>query len=326
MILSDTMIMVLFSIVMFLSIFGFTFFLIRHVQARSHQRDIVLRIQNNGYTRKTNDEESPDTPEEGKSLLNSFVRLLDHIGNKVMSGKNRDAHTGRHIKFLRAGIKRKNAFTIFWGTKCLMAGLLPALYLSFRYMFLIQMSNSSNALILFILFALAGYYLPDLWLYNKTLHRKENLIKALPDSLDLLVICVEAGMGMDNAFNRVAREMKMNYPDLSDEFSMMNLEMRAGNSRKEALKNISRRTDLTEIDSLMGMLIQTDTFGTSVSNALKIFSESLKEKRFQKAEELAAKTPVKMMMPLICFIFPALLVVLLGPAMIKIYENFVTKM
>jgi tight adherence protein C len=171
-----------------------------------------------------------------------------------------------------------------------------------------------------VLSALLGFYLPDIWLRQKTDKRKEKILNALPDALDLLVVCVESGMGLDSAIYRVAQEMRLNSPELSDELQLMNLELRAGKSRKDALKNLALRTNLEEINSLVTLLIQTDQFGTSMADALRIYSDSYRTQRYQRAEELAAKLPVKLIFPLVVFIFPALFVVLLGPAAISIYN------
>ena len=171
-----------------------------------------------------------------------------------------------------------------------------------------------------VLCALFGFYLPDIWLRQKTDKRKEKVLNALPDALDLLVVCVEAGMGLDSAIYRVAQETKLNHPELSDEFQLINLELRAGKQRKDALKNLALRTNLEEINSLVTLLIQTDQFGTSLADALRVYADSFRTQRYQRAEEKAAKLPVTLLFPLVVFIFPALFVVLLGPAAISIYN------
>ena len=155
--------------------------------------------------------------------------------------------------------------------------------------------------------------------------RKVILLKGLPDALDMLVVCVEAGMGLDSALDRVGREMNLIYPELSHEFSLLNLEIRAGKNRDDALKNLASRSNLDEMKSLVTLLIQTNKFGTSVATALKVFAESFRTKRFQKAEELAAKLPVTILLPLLLFIFPAMFVIILGPAAISIYQNVILK-
>jgi tight adherence protein C len=147
----------------------------------------------------------------------------------------------------------------------------------------------------------------------------------LPDALDLLVICVEAGMGMDEGINRVANEIKLTSSDLSDEFRFLNLELRAGKDRQDALKNLAVRTDIDEMKNLVTLLIQADKFGTSVATTLRVYSDTFRTQRMQKAEELAAKIPVKLVFPLILFIFPSLFVAILGPAVIRIFRNILMR-
>jgi tight adherence protein C len=171
-----------------------------------------------------------------------------------------------------------------------------------------------------VLGALLGFYLPDLYLSHKSEDRRQKLLESLPDALDLLVICVEAGMGLDSAINKVAQELKMGSPELSDELQLMNLELRAGKQRTDALKNLALRTNLDEISSLTTLLVQTDKFGTSMADALRVYSDSYRTQRYQRAEEIAAKLPVKMVIPLLLCIFPSLFLVILGPAAINIYR------
>jgi tight adherence protein C len=178
---------------------------------------------------------------------------------------------------------------------------------------------------LLVFSALFGYYLPDVWLRQKADKRREKILKALPDALDLLVICVEAGIGIDAALQRVSQEIKFAFSELSDELQFTNLELRAGKARHDALRNLALRTNLSEINSLVTLLIQTDKFGTSMASALRVYSETYRTERYQKAEELAARLPVKLLFPLVAFIFPAMFVVLLGPAGISIYRALIAK-
>jgi tight adherence protein C len=171
-----------------------------------------------------------------------------------------------------------------------------------------------------VLLALIGFYLPDLWLRMRIARRKEEILKGFPDALDLLVVCVEAGVGLDAAINRVGEEMKLSDKVLSEEFRLLSLELRAGKLRRDALRNLALRTDLEDVSSFVTLLIQTDKFGTSVAKALRVHSDSMRTKRQQRAEEIAAKLPVKLVFPLILFIFPSLFVAILGPAAIRIFR------
>jgi tight adherence protein C len=172
----------------------------------------------------------------------------------------------------------------------------------------------------------AGYYGPQMWLRNMISKRKELLVNGFPDALDLMVVCVEAGLGLDQAIYRVGTEVKQGHPDLGEEFILLNLELRAGLSREQALRNLVNRTDLDDIRSLVALLIQTDRFGTSIGQALRVHSDSMRLKRRLKAEEKGAQLPVKLMIPLILFIFPALMVVIVGPGVISLMRNLMPAM
>jgi tight adherence protein C len=165
-----------------------------------------------------------------------------------------------------------------------------------------------------------GYVLPGIVLARLAKRRQKRMQLSLADALDLLVVSVEAGLGLDQALMRVSEELATAYPDLSDELKLVNIELRAGRPRTEALRNLGDRTGLEDIMSLTTMLIQTDKFGTSVAQSLRVHSETLRTKRRQRAEEAAAKTGVKMVFPLVFCIFPAVWVVTIGPAAIKFVQ------
>jgi tight adherence protein C len=162
-----------------------------------------------------------------------------------------------------------------------------------------------------------GYVLPGVILARKVKRRQHRLRLALPDALDLLVVSVEAGLGLDQAIQRVSQELEFAHPELSSELRLVNLELRAGKGRVDALHNLGERTGVDDIASLVAMLIQTDRFGTSIAKSLRVHSETLRTKRRQRAEEAAAKTGVKMVFPLVFCIFPAIFVVTIGPAAIQ---------
>ncbi len=225
-----------------------------------------------------------------------------------------------------ARIGYRGAYTtqIFFGIKVLLAILLPSIFLLVKVSAGIAM-NPMVTLAIPLALALAGFYLPNLWLRLKIDARKEQIMYGFPDALDLMVICVEAGMGLDQAINRVGEEMKMSCPPISDEFRTLNMEMRMGKSRRDALRNMANRTELDDVTSLVTLLIQTDQFGTSIGQALRVHSDSMRVQRRQRAEEKAAKLPLKILFPLIFFIFPSLFVVIMGPAMIQIFRVLINK-
>jgi len=223
-------------------------------------------------------------------------------------------HTSTRLRLMQAGFRSKKAYYNFLACKVTSALLLPGAFMA-GMMFL---TITPERMLLLLVLALFGYFLPNLVLYMMTQNRKQDLRKALPDALDLMVVCVEAGLGLDMTFKRVGEEIRPISKSLSDEFLLTNLEVRSGQPRQESLKNMSLRAGVPEIHQLMTMLNQTNRFGTSLASALRIHSDSMRVKRRQTAEEIAAKAAIKLLFPLVFFIFPALFVVLLGPAVIRI--------
>lgn len=264
----------------------------------------------------------PDMPEGNKK--SRLLGLFSLLGRKVAPPSRSVDYTQVRLRFLKAGVRNPKAGEIYWGAKSFLALALPGIFLVTR-LTLFKLTNGGAVLAVAVLAALAGWYFPDLWLRVKTQRRKEKLLAALPDALDLLVVCVEAGMGLDGAFHRVAQEIRLNSPEMSDELKLMNLELRAGKSRQEALRNMALRSDLEEMTSLVTLLIQTDKFGTSMATSLRVFSDAYRTQRYQRAEELAARIPVKLIFPLILFIFPSLFTVILGPAAIRIWQNIINR-
>jgi tight adherence protein C len=167
-----------------------------------------------------------------------------------------------------------------------------------------------------------GYALPGLWLAQKTSARQKQIQNGLPDALDLLIVCVEAGAGLDAAIVKAAEELTLAYPALADELRLINTETRAGKARLDAFRNFASRTGVDDVRALVAMLVQTDRFGTSIAQALRTHAATARTKRRQRAEERAAKLGVKLVFPLVFCLFPALYVVVLGPAVIKILHSF----
>jgi tight adherence protein C len=170
--------------------------------------------------------------------------------------------------------------------------------------------------------AAVGYLLPDIWLTRSVRKRKKHIQKGIPDAIDLLVICVEAGLGLDQAILRVGQELAVSYPELNEEFSQITLEQKAGKPRLEAWQGLADRTKLPEFIALVAMLAQTDRFGTPIVRALSRYAEEVRTGRRQRAEEAAAKTKIKILFPLVFFIFPCIFIVLLGPAVLSLSRTF----
>ena len=171
-----------------------------------------------------------------------------------------------------------------------------------------------------------GYYLSNVVLSRLVFVRQREVFESFPDAADLLLVCIESGLGLDAALVKVTEEIRTRSAVLSEEFHLVNLELRAGSTREKALRNLALRTGVDEVNTFVTMLIQADRFGTSIGDSLRVFSEELRVKRRLRAEELAAKIPLKLLFPLVFCIFPALLCVLLGPAFIQVYRILIPTM
>ena len=247
-------------------------------------------------------------------LSGEFVRLLEWFG-RLNQPSVEDVRSTR-LLLINAGYRSGKAPVLFLGAKLMLAvfmvflfTLVPAKLMGFP--------SVSSLTMYYVIAAAVGYYAPVIWLRRVIASRKDALQRAIPDALDLMVVCVEAGLGLDQAIGRVSQEVSRTHPALGDELNVLTVELRTGVSRQEALKNLARRTDLEELGNLVAMLVQTDRFGTSIGQALRVYADSMRTTRRLKAEEMAAKLPVKLLLPLIFFIFPTLIVVTVGPAAIR---------
>ena len=246
---------------------------------------------------------APDRPSYRQTLIGRLKRLGE------MAPKSASEMGKLQRKLLAAGYRRHEAIWIFFGLRIGVAFAfftITTMPLFFRP----NLAASLGA-------AGLGFLLPNMILGRQAKKRQHRIRLALPDALDLLVVSVEAGLGLDQAIQRVGEELNFAHRDLSDELRLINLELRAGNARADALRNLAHRTGVDDVSSLVAMLVQTDKFGTSVAQSLRVHSETLRTKRRQRAEEAAAKTGVKMVFPLVFCIFPAIWVVTIGPAAIK---------
>ena len=254
-------------------------------------------------------------PAPGASLPSSdrLLKTLKRLGNAAPKPKKEIGKITERLVF--AGFRGSEAITVFFGIRLGLAILLFVLGTS--------PIIPKSSLLVGLAGAAFGYLLPSMALARIAKRRQHKIRLSLPDALDLLVVSVEAGLGLDQAIQRVGEELAFAHPELSGEMRMINLELRAGKARAEALRNLAERTGVDDLTSLAAMLIQTDKFGTSVARSLRVHSETLRTKRRQRAEEAAAKTGVKMVFPLVFCIFPAIWVVTIGPAAIKFVEVLV---
>ncbi|MBI2833860.1 MAG: type II secretion system F family protein [Acidobacteria bacterium] len=254
-----------------------------------------------------------ERPVEPQAPLEPVVAVLKRVGEKVPRSPK---ELGKlRLRLVQAGFRRDEGLAMFFGIRVVVA-LIPFALLATPLLGRPNLTYAFAALGL-------GYVLPGMSLARMAKRRQHRIRLSLADALDLLVVSVEAGLGLDQAMSRVADELAVPYPDLADELRLVNLELRAGKARTEALRNLADRTGVDDLSGLVAMLIQTDKFGTSIATSLRVFSDTLRTKRRQRAEEAAAKTGVKMVFPLVFCIFPAIWAVTIGPAAIKFVQVLV---
>jgi tight adherence protein C len=247
--------------------------------------------------------------QEWRDYLDRSLRVVRRMGELIPRSPAEMSRQQRRL--VRAGFRSKDAPLLLLGAQAGMVLLLLVAFAASGHL-------GGNALVYGTLSVLLGAALPDLWLNREIRRRQERVQLALPDALDLQVVCVEAGLGLDQSLRRIAQELQGTHRELSDELQLLGLEINAGKARAEALRDLARRTEVEDLKSLVAVLIQTDRFGTGVADALRVFSDTLRTKRRQRAEEFAAKMGVKMIPPLFLFILPATFVVVVGPAIVGI--------
>ena len=312
--------LLLISLLVFLGILIIGWGIYSFMQSKQQLSDWNVRAQGQSLSQKA----SKKKDDQNSGVKEYGLKLLEKLGQ---ANKPKDKASTSRLKSLliTAGYRKAQAPVVFMGARILLAVMFGLTFLIFG-----SEAVQEKDPMLFPAFLIgsmfAGYYGPQMWLRNMITKRKERLVNGFPDALDLMVVCVEAGLGLDQAIARVGKEVKQGHQDLGEEFILLNLELRAGLSREQALRNLVNRTDLEDIRSLVALLIQTDRFGTSIGQALRVHSDSMRLKRRLKAEEKGAMLPVKLMIPLILFIFPALMVVIVGPGVINLMRNLMPAM
>lgn len=281
-------------------------------------RQLQLRLK------RLEQSETPDTPSlaagQAESGWTSRIVKLAEPFSRLSLPKEGWEKSPLRLRFMHAGYNFSNAPVLFFAAKTLLALILP--FLAVLSMVVSGAELKGNLILVFVLIASAlGYFLPNVFLGRRVAHRQREIFESIPDALDLTTVCVEAGLGLDAALARVGDEIRFRSPVLGEEFHLVNLELRAGGTREHALRNLAHRTGVEEIETLVALLVQSDRFGTSVAESLRVHAETMRTKRKLMAEEAAAKIPLKLLFPLIFFVFPSLLLVLLGPAFIAIYRT-----
>ncbi len=245
----------------------------------------------------------------------TIVTVLQQIGSRMPSSET-DINSLR-LELVRAGFRSENAAPVFYGVRIVSTLLMLVVSLGMQ-------SHLPDAPMLRVMLLMTGcatgWVLPRFFLEKKIAKRQETLRLSLPDALDLMVVSVEAGLGLDQAIQHVARELQVSHPELSEDMSLVTLEMRAGKRRSEALKNFAERTGEPELRKLVAILVQNDRFGTSMGESLRTHSDFLRTKRRQEAEERAGKVGVKLVFPIFFFILPSMLIVAAGPGILQIFK------
>jgi tight adherence protein C len=246
-----------------------------------------------------------------------LLKLIAQLGGFLPAKDGTDAmRTG----LVRAGYRRADAVLVFLGSKVLCAVALPILWMTVGYSL---GKPVGNVIAVSLFLGFVGFYLPTFLVGLKQQSRHAEIMSALPDALDLMVVCVEAGLGLGAAIQRVGQEIRLASNHLADELALVNQEMQTGVSRSDSLRNLAERTGVEDVYSLVAMLIQTDRLGTSIAASLRAHADSMRTRRRQRAEQMARKASIKLAFPLVLLIFPALLVTILGPAGIQLLKALV---
>ena len=265
--------------------------------------------------------QGPSVPEQ---WLNRVARATKPLARLSVPDAGYESSSLRR-RFMNAGVRNAAAPMAFFGLKTALALALPML--AFIGLTLARSQLRGVELLLMLLVASAiGYYLPNYVLSKAIARRQREIFENFPDALDLMTVCMEAGLGTEAALNKVAEDMVHKSPTLSEELRLVNLELRAGSPRDRALRNLAMRTGVEEVEGFVTMIIQADRFGTSIAQSLRVHSETVRTRRRQKAEEAAAKIPLKLLFPLIFCIFPALMLVIIGPAIIQMVRVVIPTM
>jgi len=254
-------------------------------------------------------------PQEKPAFKERLEQALDPLSRALPLSPREVSRTRAWL--IQAGYRDARHLTMYVGSRVLLA---------FMGLTVVIAAAGFKSLILMASITAFCFFLPRFVLKRMIRDRQRRITLALPDALDLTVICVEGGLALDQALMRVGEDLHHAHPDLSDEFYLVNLEMRAGKPRVEALRNLIERTGVDDVRALVGTLVQTDRFGTSVAQALRVHSDSLRTERRQRAEEQAAKTTIKMIIPLVVFVLPSIIFVTLGPAVIELVRTLMPEM
>lgn len=306
------------NIPLILSVATFVVILIVYVafslflSARQKEKDLVTRTERWSEQCREGDTSVVEESETREKGVLGFFNLY----GKRKTGGNTSIYSDTPLFYQRAGIYNRNSIRLYRIVRLILLFVPIAIFAVSH--FVDHRPFNITTFLAALVFGYLGYVLPVFWLRVIAYYRKKELNKTFPDAMDLLMVCVEAGMGIDAAIRRVSQEIHITSPELAKEFKILSLELKTGRSRNSCLKNLAQRAGLPDVDNLVSLLIQADKYGTGVANALRIHAEEMRQKRYSRLEELAAKLPVKLTVPLVLLIFPAFFVVIAGPAAIQV--------
>jgi tight adherence protein C len=300
------------------------FILIYLLMSRKGQSDAVDRWTAGSKAKKGPEPVKRELPQKNRAIGDSLAqRLVRPLARLWRVGDTSQSRVQELL--VHAGIREKGAVEVFLGAKFALSLALPAAVLAF-FMWRASATGAPIHLKTMVMYGagalILGMLMPNMWLHSKAKKRIERVRLSLPDALDLLIVCVESGLGLDAALVRISKELSDVAMEFCDELQLLTLEISAGKPREECLRNLALRTGCDEVESLTARINQAARYGTNLGHSLRIHSESLRQKRRQEAEERAAKTSVKLLFPLVFFIFPAIFIVILGPAVAKVVRQF----
>jgi tight adherence protein C len=298
--------------------FTSVFFLFLSVLAYSHAANSPLERRIRGVKHQ-----EADRPPRSKTYLQDQRKknVVASLGGRIAPSEMQNLTRSRK-KLAYAGYYTKSAYYTFWGSRLILA--LGFMALAFSLSMLIGLQPNQLMICIYGMGSI-GFLLPDFYLYLRKQTRHEDIFCGMPDMLDLIVVCLEAGLGLDAAMQKVSEELHLSNQTLSQELQITCISIRLGQSRNDALHDLAERTGSLDLRTFTSVILQAERFGTSVTKALRVHAEDLRSRRQQRAEELAAKTSVKLIFPLAIFIFPAIFVVTAGPAIIRVYEEFIKR-
>ncbi|RZF25058.1 type II secretion system F family protein [Paraburkholderia sp. UYCP14C] len=311
------------QILLLAGVFAIVFAAVFGAMHLSAPRDMSRRIEQAGGANAVPTPEQLDAAAQ-TPWYEKLVEISQPI-SKLSVPKDGWEQFALRVQLMNAGWRSANAGPIYLAAKTALALSLPLIAMLMLYGSSFANSLLERTIVLVVLAAL-GYYLPNVVLSRRIAARKRSIVEDFPDALDLLTVCVEAGLSLDSSLMKVGEEIRLRSAVVASELELMLLEMRSGFSKEKALRNFSLRTGVEDIDSFSAMLIQAERFGTSIGASLRVLSDTLRTRRRMRAEERAAKIALKLLFPLMFCIFPALLVVLMGPAMIHIYRDLLPSM